>query len=264
MKTNYSTIELEISNNIAIVWLNRPDLRNALNNVMINELIDCFNKLNDLENIRVVLLKGRGKSFCAGADLNWMSGVSKYTYEQNYSESIELAKCFYSIYTCKKPVIAVVHGAAIGGANGLYSSADFAYCENETVFAFSEVNIGIIPATISPYILKRTGEFVGRDLMFTGRRIKGKEAEQLHLVNKSLEASELDNHVNNVINELLSSGPDAVEKCKELIYNVVNNNFDSAQVIEYTAKMIAEARMSAEGQEGMASFLEKRKPKWIL
>ncbi|OFX27084.1 MAG: enoyl-CoA hydratase [Bacteroidetes bacterium GWA2_31_9] len=261
MNKKYSTIELEINNNLATVWLNRPEIRNALNETMISEIIDCFENINNIQNIRVVLLKGRGKSFCAGADLNWMSGVSKYTYQQNYSESIQLAKCFFSIYTCKKPVIAVGHGAAIGGANGLYSSADFAFCENETVFAFSEVNIGIIPATISPYIIKRTGEFVGRDLMFTGRKIKGKEAEQLHLVNKSLDSSELENHVNSVINELLTSGPEAVAKCKELIYNVVNNNFDS-NIIEYTAKMIAEARMSAEGQEGMASFLEKRKAKW--
>lgn len=259
----FSTIELEINNYLATVWLNRPDIRNALNETMISEIITCFEEINQIKDVRIVLLKGRGKSFCAGADLNWMSGVSKYTYEQNYSESVQLAKCFYSIYTCKKPVIAVIHGAAIGGANGLYSSADFAFCDNETVFAFSEVNIGIIPATISPYIIKRTGEFVGRDLMFTGRRIKGKEAEQLHLVNKSLDSTELEAHVNNVINELMTSGPEAVAKCKELIYNVVNNPF-SDKVIEYTSKMIAEARMSEEGQEGMASFLEKRKAKWIL
>lgn len=263
MSQKYSTIELEITKHLATVWLNRPDIRNALNETMISEIISVFEEINKLQDVRIVLLKGRGKSFCAGADLNWMSGVSKYTYEQNYNESVQLAKCFYSIYTCNKPVIAVIHGAAIGGANGLYSSADFAFCDNETVFAFSEVNIGIIPATISPYIIKRTGEFVGRDLMFTGRRIKGKEAEQLHLVNKSLDSSELEAHVNNVITELLTSGPEAVAKCKELIFNVVNNNFDS-NIIDYTAKMIAEARMSEEGQEGMASFLEKRKAKWVL
>jgi methylglutaconyl-CoA hydratase len=260
--TNLQTIEFEKQADLAIIWLNRPEIHNAFNEVMIQELIDCFEGINEMDDIRIVILRGKGKSFCAGADLNWMRDVAKYSFEQNFKESLNLSKCFFTIYTCKKPTIAMVHGAAIGGANGLLASCDFAYADDNTTFSLSEVKIGVVPACISPYVTKRVGEYGSRELMLTGRRIKGKEAEQFRLVNKSLPAEELETYVSSVIDLLRTSGPKAMSQCKNLIFNI--SNMESLeQALESTARMIAEIRASEEGQEGMAAFLEKRKPKWI-
>jgi len=259
---NYSTIKLETSNGIATILLNRPDIRNAFNEVMIAELTDAFQQAGEMDTIRVIILKGEGKSFCAGADLNWMRDVSAYSYEQNYAESLRLSECFFAIYSSPKPTIAVVHGAAIGGANGLLAACDMAICDNETVFSLSEVKIGIVPACISPYVIKRVGEYGARELMLTGRRISGSEAETYKLVNKSLPVEQIDAYVDQMVQMLLTSGPAAITHCKKLIDTVVNHiNLDDA--LTYTARMIAEIRASDEGQEGMAAFLEKRKPKWV-
>jgi methylglutaconyl-CoA hydratase len=259
--TNFSTIEFDQQADLGIIWLNRPDIHNAFNEVMIQELIDCFEAVNKMEDIRIVILRGRGKSFCAGADLNWMRGVANYSFEQNFKESLNLSKCFFTIYTCKKPTIAVVHGAAIGGANGLLASCDFAYADDNTTFSLSEVKIGVVPACISPYVTKRVGEYGSRELMLTGRRIKGKEAEHFRLVNKSLPAEELETYLSYVVDLLRTSGPKAMSQCKNLIYNICNME-TLEQAMESTARMIAQMRASDEGQEGMAAFLEKRKPKW--
>jgi methylglutaconyl-CoA hydratase len=260
--TTFQTIEFEQKGDLGIVWLNRPEIHNAFNEVMIAELITAFEAINEMKEIRVVILRGRGKSFCAGADLNWMRGVAGYSYEQNYKESLNLSKCFYTIYTCKKPTIAMVHGAAIGGANGLLSSCDFAYADENTTFSLSEVKIGIIPACISPYVIKRVGEYSAKELMITGKRIKGPEAEYHRLVNKSLPPDELEQYVNGIIDMLRTSGPVAMTQCKSLIYNISNKE-TLEEALESTARMIAEIRQSAEGQEGMAAFLEKRKPGWV-
>ncbi len=259
---NFTTIQLEISNQVASIWLNRPEIHNAFNEEMIGEILRCYEMLNMLDSVRVVVLRGKGKSFCAGADLNWMRDVAKFTYEENYAESYQLSLCFNAIYTCKKPCIAVVHGAAIGGANGLLAACDFVYCTNDTVFSLSEVKIGIVPACISPYIIKRVGEYPAKELMLTGKRFKGEEAERIGLVNKSLNDSEIDAKLNETIHLLMTSAPKAITHCKNLIYNVVNR-LSHKEALEYTAKMIAEIRASDEGQEGTAAFLEKRKPNWV-
>lgn len=261
MKLKFTTLETEITNQTATIWLNRPDIRNAFNEVMIGELIMAFKEVSALDEVRVILLRGRGKSFCAGADLNWMRDVASYSYEQNYKESLQLSDCFYTIYNCPKPTIAVVHGAAIGGANGLLAACDMAVCDDETVFSLSEVKIGIVPACISPYVIKRVGEYGARELMLTGKRIKGKEAEHFRLVNKSLHENELENYLNELIALLMSSGPKAMSQCKTLI-DKVSNEITLEEALSYTARMIAEIRASEEGQEGMAAFLEKRKAKW--
>ncbi len=258
---NFENIEFVLENKIGTVWLNRPEIHNAMNAEMIGEIIDCFEQINGMEEVRIAVLRGRGKSFCAGADLNYMKSIAEFGFEENYQDSLKLANCFNVIYTCKKPTIAIVHGAAIGGANGLLAACDFVYCDDETKFAFAEVKLGIAPATISPYVVKRIGEFGARDLMLTGRRFLGKEAEAHGLVNKSLSGEALDEQLNLTVKFLMSSGPDAMAACKELIYNVFNkHDFESS--LDYTARLIAELRASDEGQEGMASFIEKRKPKW--
>lgn len=258
----YSTIELEVINEVGTVWLNRPEIHNAFNEVMIAELIEMFQDINERDDIRIVVLRGRGKSFCAGADLNWMRNVAQYSYEENYKESLNLSLCFYNIYTCSKPTIAIVHGAAIGGANGLLAACDFAYAVDDTKFSLSEVKIGIVPACISPYVMKRVGEYGSKELMLTGKRFNGKEAQHHRLVNKSMEIDYLEDYLEEIITLLKTSGPKAMTHCKNLIYDV-SNKLDLSEAIDYTAKMIAEIRASDEGQEGMAAFLEKRKPNWV-
>jgi methylglutaconyl-CoA hydratase len=258
----FKTIELEVKNEIGTIWLNRPEIHNAFNEVMISELIQLFEEINDREDIRVVVMRGRGKSFCAGADLNWMRDVAKYSYEDNYKESLNLSLCFYNIYTCTKPTIAVVHGAAIGGANGLLAACDMVYADENTTFSLSEVKIGIVPACISPYVTKRVGEYGSKELMLTGKRFKGAEAAHHKLVNKSLAADQMENALSELISLLKTSGPKAMTHCKNLLYDV-SNKLTLQEAIDYTAKMIAEIRASEEGQEGMAAFLEKRKPNWV-
>ncbi len=257
----YTTLEIEISQHSGTIWLNRPAIHNAFNEVMISEVTKAFKQLAEDDEVRVILLRGRGKSFCAGADLNWMRDVAKYGYEQNYSESLALSLCFYTIYTCPKPTIAVVHGVAIGGANGLLAACDFAFADETTVFSLSEVKIGIVPACISPYVTKRVGEYGSRELMLTGKRFDGNYAHHMRLVNKSLPAAELEAALAETIALLMTSGPKAMSHCKNLIYDI-SNKLSLNEAIDYTAKMIADIRASEEGQEGMAAFLEKRKPNW--
>jgi methylglutaconyl-CoA hydratase len=259
----YQTILPEINNNIATIWLNRPELRNAFNHVTISELLRVFKELEQHDNLRAVILRGKGKSFCAGADLNWMREVKDFSFEQNLAESLDLSDCLYAIYTFRKPVIAVVHGAAIGGANGLLAACDIAICEENTIFSLSEVKIGIIPACISPYVIKRVGEARARELMLTGKRIKGAEAERYNLVNRSLPESEIDNYLSEMIGFMNEAGPEAVERCKVLIDDVINH-IPLKDALAYTARMIAEQRLTNEAQEGMAAFLEKRKPNFSI
>jgi methylglutaconyl-CoA hydratase len=259
---NYEAIKFELKDNVGIVWLNRPELHNAMNEQMISEITDCYTEINNMTDVHIVIIRGNGKSFCAGADLNYMKGIAEFGHKENYQDSLKLAKCFYIIYTCKKPTIAVVHGSAIGGGNGLLAACDFVYCADDTKFTFSEVKLGIAPATISLYVTKRIGEYGSRDLMLTGRRFTGKEAEYYRLANKSLPSEELDGHVNEVIKILMTSGPDAMSACKKLIFDI-SNKLSFRDAIDYTANMIADLRASKEGQEGMAAFLEKRKPSWV-
>lgn len=259
---DYKTLEVEQKAQIATIWLNRPDIRNAFNEVMISELIKAFKEVSAQEDVQVIILRGKGKAFCAGADLNWMRDVANYTYDENLRESLQLSECFNTIYTCPIPTVAVIHGAAIGGANGLLAACDIAVCEDETVFSLSEVKIGIVPACISPFVIKRVGEYGSKELMLTGRRISGKEAEWFRLVNKSMPANEIDSYLENLTSMLLTSGPKAVGHCKVLI-DQVSNKITLEEALTYTAGMIAEIRSSEEGQEGMAAFLEKRKPNWV-
>ncbi|NVO20762.1 MAG: enoyl-CoA hydratase/isomerase family protein [Bacteroidetes bacterium] len=258
----FETLKVGVEIDVATISLNRPEIRNAFNEVMIAEVTNAFTGLEKDEAVRVILLKGEGKAFCAGADLNWMRSVAGYSFQQNYEESYKLSRCFYSIYNSTKPTIAVVHGAAIGGANGLLAACDIALCDTDTVFSLSEVKIGIVPACISPYVIKRVGEYGARELMLTGRRINGTEAEHYRLVNKSLNNSELQDYLSSMVDLLKTSGPKAIAHCKNLI-NEVSNNITLDEALSYTAHMIAEIRASEEGQEGMAAFLEKRPPRWV-
>ena len=256
----YQTLLFELDNGVARVVLNRPDVHNAFNDIMIREMTDVFNGLEKHSEVRVVVLTGKGKSFCAGADLNWMRRVKDYSYEDNLQESLELSNMLYSIYSSPKPTIARVNGAAIGGGTGLVAVCDIAIAASTAKFSFSEVKIGLIPACISPYVVKKCGEGRCREFFLTGERMTADRALGAGLVNKVVAVEELDQAVAELVKQLVSSGPEAIARCKELLRNVPLMTYD--EVKKYTAEVIAQIRISEEGQEGMAAFLEKRKPKW--
>jgi methylglutaconyl-CoA hydratase len=258
---DYKTIEIETRERICTLWLNRPEVHNAFDKTMLLELASFFETVGTMDVV-CVIIRGRGRSFCAGVDLNWMKAVSSNSYETNYEESLLLSKCFYAIYTCSKPTIAVVHGVSLGGANGILSACDLSYATDDATFSLSEVKIGIVPACISPYVIKRIGEYGARELMLTGKRITGKEAEGFRLVNKSVPAYAMEGHLTSVTDLLKTSGPEAMRHCKNLIFEVTNN-LSLSEAYDYTARIIADIRASEEGQEGMNAFLEKRKPKWV-
>lgn len=259
----YKTIEVAIESNMATVWLNRPELHNAMNDVMIAELTKAFDELSGETSLRLILLRGKGKSFCAGADLHYMKQIAQYGYEENVADSKKLATVFQTIYACAVPTIAIVHGAAYGGANGLLAACDIVLAEEQTIFAFSEVKLGIAPATIGPYVMKRIGEFGAKELMITGKRFDGKEAEKWHLVNHSVPQAEMEDTLSKLIKSILSSGPLAVRATKKLIEDIVEPANRTLPLMDYTAQCIAGLRASEEGQEGMTAFLEKRKATWV-
>lgn len=256
----YQTIIFSQVDQVARIILNRPEVHNAFNSTMIQELQNAFLKAADDKDVRIVVLTGMGKSFCAGADLNWMREIIHFSFEQNLEESIDIAELLHSIYTLPKPAIARVNGAAIGGGNGFLSACDIVVAAEEAKFGLSEVKIGLVPAAISPYVVRRIGESKAREYFLTGERFDAKRAYEIGLVNYIVPAEELDEKVESIIQSLLSSGPEAIASCKELIQNVPAMSLERAK--DFTARMIANLRVSAEGQEGMAAFLEKRKPKW--
>jgi methylglutaconyl-CoA hydratase len=256
----YQTILAERDGPVGRVWLNRPEVRNAFNAVMIGELRDALRALADDEAIRVIVISGRGTSFCAGADLAWMRDIVHFSKEQNMRESLDLAECLYDVYAVRKPTVARVNGPAIGGGTGFVCACDIAVASTEARFGLSEVKIGVVPAAISPYVLRRIGESRARQYFLTGERFDALRAREIGLVNLAVAPAELDRKVEELVSSLLSSGPEALAKAKELLTRVPGMGFTEAK--RYTAEMIAGLRTSAEAQEGMAAFLGKRKPKW--
>jgi methylglutaconyl-CoA hydratase len=259
-ENRFETILYSTEDKIAKVYLNRPEVHNAFNEVMIAELTEIFKDISEDDEIRVVVLTGNGKSFSAGADLNWMKKMINFSYEQNLDDSLKLAELFYLMYSLPKPVIARVNGAAIGGGTGLVAVCDIAIASEKAKFSLSEVKLGLVPACISPYVIRKTGEGRCREFFLTGERLTAKRASELGLVNQVVPPEELDEAVQEKAAHLVSSGPRALAMCKELLKNVPGMDFEKAKT--YTADMIASMRIGDEGQEGMNAFLEKRKPKW--
>ena len=256
----YETIILSFEDKVGRVRLNRPEVHNAFNAVMIRELRDAVRTLGADEDVRVIVLSGQGKSFCAGADLNWMREIITYSYEQNLRESLELAEFLYELYALPKPTIARVNGAAIGGGAGFLSACDIVVASAGATFGLSEVKLGLVPAIISPYVVRRIGESRARQYFLTGERIDARRAEEIGLVNVIAEPGELDGKTDVLIGLLLGSGPEALRNAKELLRRVPGMSPEEARI--YAARMIAGLRIGPEGQEGMAAFLEKRRPKW--
>lgn len=253
-------VRLAAKGSVAHVTLDRPEIRNAFDDRMLADLRDIFLALGKREDVRAVVLTGSGAAFCAGADMNWMRKVKDYTYEQNLEDSMLLADCLHAVYACPRPTIARVHGAAVGGGLGLAAACDIVVAASDAVLAFSEVRIGLVPACIAPYVMRRIGEAACRELFLTGERFSAARAHELGLVNRVVEPGALDDAVRECVRQLMSCGPRAQQACKELLEKIPG--ISPAAVRTFTVEMIAALRRSPEAQEGMAAYLEKRRPSW--
>jgi len=258
----YQTLLVDLDDGILTITLNRPDVHNAFNDELIGEAIDLFSSLDE-NVVRAVVLKGTGKNFCAGADLNWMSRMVAYSREENVRDSSLLAKMYSLMNECPVPMIGRVQGAAIGGGVGLVSVCDIVIAQRETQFGLSEVKLGILPAVISPYVIAKIGPSHARALFLTGERFGAERALQIGLVHRVVDTKEeLDAAVYETVTQLKTSGPQAVRECKKLIAHVASH--DLADAIPYTIDAIATRRTSEEGQEGMQAFLRKELAPWVV
>lgn len=259
---DFKTIKVQLGESMAWVNLDRPEVRNALNAELISELTEVFNWLNSRDDIRVLILKGNGKAFCAGADLEYMKEMAKFNHLQNLADAQKLSKLFQTIYFCNKAVIVDVHGACIGGANGIIAAADIVIAEKNTKFAFSEVRLGITPATISPFVVSKIGNTAAKELMLTGRRFTAEEAKDFRLVNVVVDEAEMIDTERQYIEHFLQASPNALAECKNLLRMVSGTDDMFNPIFQQTSQLIAAQRVSKAGQEGMKAFFEKRKPEW--
>lgn len=258
-----TTIEVAYKDQVATVWLNRPGVHNALNGEMIHELFTFFTEVACNKQIRAVVIRGKGDSFCSGADLNWMKEVSKYNYDQNFLESKTLARCLFTIKSCPKPVVSVVHGACMGGANGVVSASDIVIAANTTRFRFSEVSLGLVPAVISPYVTDKIGKSQAQRLFLLAEEFNAAEAQQYGLVHYVPEEQDVESKIQEILKKIIKNSPEAIQSTKMLLQSLDELN-DADSLINYTSEVIAKARISDDGQEGMAAFFEKRKPEWAV
>lgn len=258
---SYTTIRTEVADQVATITLTRPEVKNAFNDVMLDELFDAYGKFEADPSVRVVVLTGEGNSFCAGADLNYMKNTINYTFEENVADGMKISDVMERIHRLTKPTLGRVNGYAIGGGAGLMAANDIVIAADTAVVSLSEVKIGLIPACISPYVVMRAGPAACREFFLSGERMSADKAFRLGLVNAVCKLDELDECVADFTRRLISSGPEALRVCKDLLDNVYG--MPLAEAKGYTAKVIAEVRVSDEGQEGMSAFLEKRKPAWL-
>ena len=248
---------------VAMIVLSRPEVHNAFDEVMIREVIECFRDLGADESVRVIVIAAEGKSFCAGADLNWMRRASEYDEDQNREDAGELALMLNAIYACPKPVIARVHGNAFGGGVGVVAAADIAIGVADVLFSLSEVKLGIIPAVISPYVIEAIGARYAHRYFISAERFSGAEAFRIGLLH-DLASSEdgMDEQIAALCAALLANGPKAIESAKNLIQAVSQKSIDD-ELMEDTIERIAQIRSTPEAKEGIRAFLEKRKPVWV-
>jgi methylglutaconyl-CoA hydratase len=264
MTGSYKTLRIDIDDRVARVTLDRPDVHNAFNEVVIEELTTAFKTVAALADkpggLRVVILTGTGKSFCAGADLNWMKKMAGYSYDENVNDALALADLMYAVYTCPLPTIARVNGSAFGGGVGLASACDIVVASEKARFSLSEVKLGLVPACIAPYVIERVGPRNAREYFLTGVRIGAEEALKIGVANRVVPEDGLDAAVDEYVQHLLSSSPQALRWAKELVHKTPKMQL--AECREFNAGMIAKLRVSEEGQEGISAFFETRKPNW--
>jgi methylglutaconyl-CoA hydratase len=257
----YDMLSVEFAGRVAKVTLNRPDVRNAFNEAMIAELTDVFTALDARDDIRAVVLAANGLAFCAGADLNWMKKMATFSDEENRADALRLANMLSAIYRSSKPVVARVSGDVYAGGMGLVAASDVVVAVDTARFCLSEAKLGLIPATIAPYVIRALGERASRRYFATAEVFDCATALRLGFVHEAVSADALDATVDKLTASLCANGPNAVRGAKRLVQDVAGRTLDNA-LIEGTATWIARVRASAEGREGVASFLEKRAPAW--
>ena len=259
---DYQTLTVSIADKVATVTLNRPDLRNAFNEHSIAELALVFDELGRNELVRAIVLAANGPAFCAGADLNWMKKMAGYSHSENQEDAMRLADMLRTIYLCPKPTVAKVQGDCYAGGMGLVAACDIVVSVDTACYCLSEVKLGLIPATISPYVIKAMGEQAARRYFLTAERFDAKEAQRIGFAHEVVTADELDTTVAGIVKGLVNNSPNAVMEAKKLVREVVGAPVTDALLAD-TANRIAAIRASMEGREGVASFLEKRKPSWL-
>lgn len=249
---------------VTTITLNRPELHNAFNDELISELTKRFESFKKDKDTRLVVLTGEGKSFCAGADLNWMKKMKDYSDEENYQDSVALANLFEAIDTCPIPTVAKVNGAALGGGTGLIAACDYAIACKSAKMGFTEVGLGLVPAVISPFVMSRISANFARAYFLSGEKFMGETALHIGLVHQVCPLDDLENQTEKVITKFLKAAPTAAREAKALIAGVVEREAKPrSEMRDYTCKTIARIRVSDEGQEGMSALLEKRSPRWI-
>jgi methylglutaconyl-CoA hydratase len=258
---NQDTLQTGISDGVATIRMNRPDVHNAFDDALIAALTADLHRLDELPQARVVVLAANGKSFSAGADLNWMRRMAKYSREENLRDAMALAGLMRTLDGMKKPTIARVQGAAFGGGVGLVACCDIAIASTDAAFSLSEVRLGLIPSVISPYVIAAIGERQARRYFLTAERFDAMEARRIGLVHEVVDSGALDEAVAKMAGQLLKGGPQAQAAAKALIADVSRRPMDDALSAE-TARRIAAIRVGDEGQEGLAAFFDKRKPDW--
>src|ERR687890_515268 len=260
MANNYKHLRIGHGDTVATVSLARPDARNALNDELIGELTRCMEELAQDDDVRVVVLTGEGDFFCAGADIGYMHDTANLSYEENLEDARRIAAMFGAVERCPKPIVARVRGAATGGGGGLVAAADVAVAEEGTIFAFTEVRLGISPATIAPFVLRKIGPSHTRALFLTGERFDVQRAQAIGLVHEVASDRDLDAAVREKVEGLLAGGPGALAATKALLRELRDGS--PGEATEITARRIADLRTGREGQEGLGAFLEKREPAW--
>jgi methylglutaconyl-CoA hydratase len=253
---------LSFHQGVATVTLNRPEVRNAFNDEVIVELTAAFLALSDRDDVRAVVLAANGSAFCAGADLNWMKRMATYTRDENLADGRGLARMLEVIYTCPKPTVARIQGDVYAGGMGLVAACDMAVAAEGAHFCLSEVKIGLIPATISPYVIRAMGSRAAHRWFLTAERFSAAQAHGMGLVHEVVPADQLDAQVQAITGALVTAGPDAMRACKRLLHEVGGREITPG-LIDRTVEGIADIRASQEGREGIRAFLEKRKPAWL-
>ena len=261
MKRQFEALEIAQAGGIATIWMNRPERHNAFNPDLIQALHDAFRALGEDDSVRVVVLAGRGKSFSAGADLNWMKAAGEASEAENQADALKLAAMLRAIAECPKPTIARVHGAALGGGMGLACACDICIASTDAVFATSEVRFGIIPAAIGPYVLRAIRPRQAGRYFLTAERIGAQRAVEIGLAHEAVAPEALDATVAQVVEALAQGGPQAQAAAKDLIRAVAHQPVTDALVAD-TARRIARLRATPEAREGLATFLAKRPPAW--
>ncbi len=249
------------SAHVAEVWLNRPEVRNAFNDGVIQELTAAFAGFAQDSDLRAVVLAGHGKAFCAGADLSWMRAMAGYSWAENEADAAALAQMLWTVYRCPVPVIGRIHGDCYAGGVGLAAVCDVLLASDAANFCLSEAKLGLLPATIGPYVVKALGEQASRRYFTTAERFSATQAHALGFVHELVSAEALDAKLAEIVAAVVANGPAAVKACKQLVQDIAGRPIDAALRSE-TARRIADIRASVEGREGVQAFLAKRDPSW--